>query len=336
MVDEVPLPVAAPGLHEREVGVQRQLEHVRPAVDDARLLPLGHGRAEARRREEAADAGATGADPFGQRSLGHELDVELPGQELPFEFLVLTDVARNHLLHLPRAQQDADAEVVDAGVVADDGEVLGATLVQRLDQVLGDAAQPEPAHHDGRPVGDQGHRFVSALQNLVHSVGYATTRPRGALLPGGREPPPGMLRCATEWTGGPYESSTFAFVAAAGHPALRRRAGTGARRAALARRHRRSRAGVVAADRPRRLPRHLHAGRHRILEGEQARLERLDGPGRRNGPAPVPQRRQGSRRPLVARWLAGGLPLRPSSHRRQEGQRQRQRRRGSPDLSHPP
>ena len=88
-----------------------------------RLLALGDERAVAGRREEAADAGAAGANPLGERALRHELDLELAAQELALELLVLADVGRDHLPDLPRLEQDADAEIVDAGVVADDGQV---------------------------------------------------------------------------------------------------------------------------------------------------------------------------------------------------------------------
>ena len=49
---------------------------------------------------------------------GHELDLELAREVLPLELLVLADVARDHLPDLLVAQQDAEAEVVDAAVVA--------------------------------------------------------------------------------------------------------------------------------------------------------------------------------------------------------------------------
>jgi hypothetical protein len=49
------------------------------------------------------------------------------------------------LLDLPRLQQLAEAEAVDAGVVGDHGQVLHAAVAQRVDQRLGDAAQAEAA-----------------------------------------------------------------------------------------------------------------------------------------------------------------------------------------------
>ena len=124
VVGEIAGRVAAVRANEREIRVQRRLEDVGLAVDDPRLLPFGGQRAVGRRREEAADAGAAGADTLGERTLRHQLDLQLAAQELPLEFLVLADVGRNHLADLPRPQQNPDAEVVDAGVVADDRQVL--------------------------------------------------------------------------------------------------------------------------------------------------------------------------------------------------------------------
>ena len=63
-------------------------------------------------------------DPLGEGALRTELDLEFAGQELPLEFLVLADIGRDHLLHLPRAQQLAEPFIVDPGIVRGDGEVL--------------------------------------------------------------------------------------------------------------------------------------------------------------------------------------------------------------------
>ena len=168
-IHEVAGAIALPRLDEREVGMERRLEDVGAAVDDAALLAFGDQRAGAGRREEPADAGAGGAHPLGERALRHELDFDLLLQELPLEFLVLADVGRDHLAHLPRPQQRTDAVVVDAGVVADDGQVLRAAAMQRRDQVFGNAAQPEAAHHDGGAVGNDGDRLVGGGQHFVHT-----------------------------------------------------------------------------------------------------------------------------------------------------------------------
>ena len=169
-VDQVAEAVALPGLDEREVRAQRRLEHVALAVDDPGFLALGHDGAVGRRREEAGDARAGGAHPLGERALRHQFDLELAAQELPLEFLVLADVGRDHLPDLPRPQQDAGAEIVHAGVVADDGEALRAARVQGANQVFRNAAHAEPAHHDARSVGNERHGGVGVGEDFVHDV----------------------------------------------------------------------------------------------------------------------------------------------------------------------
>ena len=144
---KIRLPCRSPlrGVHEREVGDDRLLEHVlarRPAdVEGADVLhrrgdrdaaravvasrqpALGDLRADAGLRVERRDAGAAGAQLLGERALRRQLELELAGEELPLELLVLADVRRGHLADALGVQQDAETPVVDAAVVADDAEV---------------------------------------------------------------------------------------------------------------------------------------------------------------------------------------------------------------------
>ena len=96
-IDEVALGVALPRLHQRQVGGQPGFEHVGLAVDDARLLAFGDQRARAGLGVEAVDARAAGADALGERALRIEFQLQLAGQVLPLELLVLADVRGNHL-----------------------------------------------------------------------------------------------------------------------------------------------------------------------------------------------------------------------------------------------
>src|SRR5690606_18723368 len=100
---------ALPRLDDREVARDGALEHVAPAVELAELLlrrRLRHravGRvlerqaavadrgAGAGRRVEGRDARAAGAQPLGERALRAELHLELAGQVLALELLVLAD-----------------------------------------------------------------------------------------------------------------------------------------------------------------------------------------------------------------------------------------------------
>ena len=121
------------------------LQDVALAVELALLLALGHQRADAGLGVEGRDAGAAGADALGQRALRREFELQLAGQILLLEELVLADIGRDHLPDLAGLEQNAEAEAVDAGIVGDDGQILCAALAHRLDQDLGNAAQAEAA-----------------------------------------------------------------------------------------------------------------------------------------------------------------------------------------------
>src|SRR5439155_11191769 len=134
----------------------------------SRFLSLGNERPIAGRCKKTADAGATGAYTLCECPLRHELHRELAREKLALEFLVLSDVSGNHLADLARLQQHADAEVVHARVVADDGEVPGPPSAQRRNEPLGNAAQPEAAHHDRGAVGNERDRLLGAREHFVH------------------------------------------------------------------------------------------------------------------------------------------------------------------------
>ena len=151
----MPRRVALPGLHERQVGADAFLEHVLPAVERVVSLPSASLVPKRGAGVEAGDAGTAGAELLGERALRHELELELAGQHLALELLVLADVRGDDLLHLPALEQEAHAEIVDAGVVADDRQALHAAGHERGDEVLRDAAQAEPARRDPHPVEEQ-------------------------------------------------------------------------------------------------------------------------------------------------------------------------------------
>jgi hypothetical protein len=62
---------------------------------------------------------------------------------LTLEFLVLADIGRDHLPHLPSAEQLAQALIVDACIVGSDGEILHAARLDCIDEALRDAAKTE-------------------------------------------------------------------------------------------------------------------------------------------------------------------------------------------------
>ena len=80
------------------------------------------------------------------------MQLQLAGQYLTLELLVFAHVRGVNALHLMCLQQWTHAEVVHAGVVADNGQLLGAGSEQRADQVLRNTAQAKTAGGDGHAI----------------------------------------------------------------------------------------------------------------------------------------------------------------------------------------
>src|SRR6185437_4310658 len=122
---------------------------------------------------------------LGERALRREFELEFTGQVLALEFLVFADVRRNHLLDLARFEQQAEAETVDARVVADAGDALHLRIAQRRDQRLGNAAQPETADGKRLPVLDDVlQRLGGARIDLVHQLSLPLWKSKtGSLRP---------------------------------------------------------------------------------------------------------------------------------------------------------
>ena len=119
-----------------------------------RQAALGDLGADPGRGEERRDPGAARAHPLGQRALRRQLDLELAGQVLAGELLVLPDVRRDHP---PRSASRRAArprpQSSTAAVVRDRLEVVDAGVEQRVDQHRRDPAQTETAHRQRRAVG---------------------------------------------------------------------------------------------------------------------------------------------------------------------------------------
>ena len=145
--DEIALGVAFPGVYDGDIGEEAALHDICRAVEFARLLAFGDDGADAGPRKEGGDAGAAGADALGQRALRIEFELKLAGKIKLLEQLVLADIGRDHLLDLARFEQKPEPGAIDAGVVRNDGEALGAGIAQRMDQRRRNAAKAETAAH---------------------------------------------------------------------------------------------------------------------------------------------------------------------------------------------
>src|SRR4030088_3457935 len=169
-INEIALGISLPGMNDRKVGDQAALHHVALAIDLALLLPCGDQGPGAGRGEEGRDAAPASADTLGQRALRIELDLELAGEILLREGLVLPNIGRDHLLDLPGVQQEAQSDAVDPGIVGDDRQVFHTGLANRLDQALRDAAQPQPPAHNQHAVLEQaGERRPGVGIDLFHA-----------------------------------------------------------------------------------------------------------------------------------------------------------------------
>ncbi len=152
------------------------LEDVILAVEFLRLLALGQFGAECRPRVKPRDSRAARAQPLGQRALWDELEIELAGQHLAFELLVLAHVGGHDFFHLARLEEHAHAEVVHARIVADDGEAFDSALMQRGDEIFRDAAEPKAAGGDRHVVVEEtGQGGLGVGVNFAHVERSLTT-----------------------------------------------------------------------------------------------------------------------------------------------------------------
>ncbi len=149
-VDKVALGIALPGVHERKVGDQAGFHDVRSPLKISLFLALGDLGADAGLGEERGDAGTTGAHTLGQCALRVEFDLEVASEKLLGEQFVLANVRRDHLLDLPRLEQQAEPRAVNAGIVRHAGEVFHAGIAERRDQIAlacrtGRSRRPSPS-----------------------------------------------------------------------------------------------------------------------------------------------------------------------------------------------
>ena len=103
---------------------------------------------------------------------------------LPLEFLVLADVGGNHFADLTALQQQPETGAVDAGVVRHDGQIANARIVQRADQLLGNAAQAETAAHQRDAVLDDAAQGARRIRIHLGARGHRPISIR--ITPGGR------------------------------------------------------------------------------------------------------------------------------------------------------
>jgi len=98
-----------------------------------------------------------------------QFHLNLGGEDELLEEFVLPHVAGDHFFDLVILEEKADAEIVDARVIADDGEIFRAFSSDGSDQVFRDAAESEAAHEDGCAVGELLDGSVGGSDAFVHT-----------------------------------------------------------------------------------------------------------------------------------------------------------------------
>jgi hypothetical protein len=138
-------------------------------AEDLGLFTFGQLGAETGARIKTGNARAAGAQFFRQRALRREMQLQFAGQHLTFELLVFAHVRGVDAFDLMGFQQRTHAEVIDTGIVADDGQIFGAGGKQGADQVFRYAAQTEAASGDRHAIGQQAvERGCRCCKHLVH------------------------------------------------------------------------------------------------------------------------------------------------------------------------
>lgn len=99
-INHIAVPVGFPAFDQREIAADRLFKDVVPAVELANLFAFGDRGAIAGGGVKTGDPGAAGANFFGQRSLGSELNRQLAAQHQLFKQRVLPDVRGHHLADL--------------------------------------------------------------------------------------------------------------------------------------------------------------------------------------------------------------------------------------------
>src|SRR6266403_710623 len=138
-IDEIAPAVALPGFDEGEVATQSALEHVLAAIEFAGFFAFGNHGAVAGGCVKGGNAAAA-ANAFGEGALRIEFYLYFAAQDELLEKFVFADVGGDHFFDLAILQEQAEAGAVGAGVVAGDGQILGAFAAHGVEQVLGDAA----------------------------------------------------------------------------------------------------------------------------------------------------------------------------------------------------
>ena len=101
-----------------------------------------------------------------------------PSAKLPLAFFVLADVGRESSCEFAAIEQDAEPEIVDTGVVADDREVLVRAEWIAAMKIFGNATQSKSDPHDGGAIRNERRPLVRGSHHLLHCSDYTNSERR--------------------------------------------------------------------------------------------------------------------------------------------------------------
>src|SRR5439155_23597622 len=115
-----------------DVGHDPAFADVRHAVELFERFAIGNQGPDAGPRVEGRDAGAAGPEPLGEGALWSEFDLELAGEVLLGEELVLAHIRGDDLADLAGFDEDGQALADNAHVVGDHRQVYDARIADRV------------------------------------------------------------------------------------------------------------------------------------------------------------------------------------------------------------
>src|SRR5260370_17675871 len=123
-IDEIAPAVALPRFDESEVATHGALENVLAALEFSRFFAFGNHGAVAGGCVKGGNAGAAGANAFGEGALRIEFYLYFAAQDELLEKFVFADVGGDHFFDLAILQEQAEAGAIGAGAAAGHGQIF--------------------------------------------------------------------------------------------------------------------------------------------------------------------------------------------------------------------
>ena len=169
-------------VHEREIGAERRLEQVDAAVDRDLLLALLDDRADAGRRQDAAEPEAARPDALDERPLRDEVHLQVPGEHLLLGLRIEADVTHDDPPQQLGSDELADADARSGGVVGDHREFA---LCCRTSSSISGSGVPTPMKPPTIRVAPVGIIATASGRPIVFIAGLLPSRPAAVDRKGG-------------------------------------------------------------------------------------------------------------------------------------------------------